>query len=115
MKTSNARVKGDVTTLKAMLGIYCRDKHASAGQLCKECLELMDYSVERLVKCPFGEKKPTCGQCTVHCYKPAMRARAREVMMYSGPRMLTSHPILAARHILHGVMHKPRKKASLKS
>ena len=102
----------DTKTIEAMLGIYCRDKHAGAGTLCSECRELFDYAETRLTKCPFGESKPTCAQCMVHCYKPAMRTRIREVMKHSGPRMLTSHPVLAVRHIAHGLLHKPRRKAS---
>ncbi|MEI6218994.1 MAG: nitrous oxide-stimulated promoter family protein [bacterium] len=107
--------RADTRTLEAMLGIYCRDKHGSSGRLCTGCLELRDYAVARLLKCPFGDKKPTCGQCTVHCYKPVMRERAREVMKYSGPRMMTAHPVLAARHILQGIMNKPRKKEDASS
>ncbi len=94
-----------------MLDIFCRDKHGSAGALCPECIELLDYAMAKLVKCPFGEEKPSCARCTVHCYQPAMRARAQEVMKHAGPRMLKSHPILAARHMLHGVLRKPRQKS----
>ena len=113
--TVEERSRADARTLQAMLGIYCRDKHGSPGELCPQCLELFDYAIARLAKCPFGEKKPTCGQCTVHCYKPVMRERAREVMKYSGPRMMTAHPVLAARHILKGIMNKPRKKEDASS
>ena len=109
MERSAVRIRGDAKTLQAMLDIYCRDKHASTGTLCSECRELLDYATARLVKCPFGDKKPACAQCTIHCYQPAMRVRAREVMKYSGPRMLTTHPILAARHIVHGILHKPHQ------
>src|ERR1035437_3633068 len=109
MERSAVRTRGDARTLQAMLDIYCRDKHASTGTLCAECRELLDYAMARLVKCPFGEQKPACAQCTIHCYQPAMRARAREVMKHAGPRMLTTHPILAARHIVHGLLHKPPK------
>ncbi|MBI3986149.1 MAG: nitrous oxide-stimulated promoter family protein [Lentisphaerae bacterium] len=112
MEQNSARHGGDIKTLHAMLGIYCRDKHESAGTLCSECRELLAYATARLAKCPFGEKKPTCARCTIHCYQPAMRARVKTVMKHSGPRMLTTHPILAARHILHGLTHKPSRKAS---
>ena len=102
--------KGDTETLQAMLGIYCRDQHEGAGTLCPDCRELLDYAEARLAKCPFGEDKPTCANCTVHCYKPAMRERIREVMKYSGPRMLTAHPVLAARHLVQGLLRKPPAK-----
>jgi hypothetical protein len=31
-----------------------------------------------------------------------MRERVREVMRYSGPRMLTRHPVLAVAHLVDG-------------
>ena len=31
-----------------------------------------------------------------------MRERVREVMRYSGPRMLWRHPVLAAAHLMDG-------------
>ena len=104
--------KGDTETLQAMLGIYCQDKHEGAETLCPDCRELLDYAEARLAKCPFGENKPTCARCTVHCYKPAMRARIREVMTFSGPRMLRRHPVLALKHLVHGILGNPRKHRS---
>ena len=56
----------------------------------------------RLERCPFGEQKPTCANCLVHCYKADMRERMREVMRFAGPRMLRRHPILALWHVLDG-------------
>ena len=114
MKPASARFEDGTETLQAMLGIYCRGNHGSAGELCPECRELLDYAQARLAKCPFGENKPVCSQCTVHCYKPAMRARIREVMQYAGPRMITKHPILAAKHVLERIRHKPQKMEAAK-
>ncbi len=86
-----------------MLKIYCRDHHQSnAERLCSECLELLQYVEARLDKCPLGHRKPTCAKCRIHCYKPQMRQQIRAVMRYSGPRMLTSHPILAIAHLVKG-------------
>jgi hypothetical protein len=112
MKRSSNKVKVDARTLEAMLRIYCVDRHGKAGVLCAECRELLDYALARLAKCPFGERKPTCAKCTIHCYKPDMRARAREVMKYSGPRMLVAHPVLAVRHVVQGLCNPPRKAAA---
>ena len=78
-----------------MIDIYCRDRHGAHDALCPECAELRDYALARLDKCPFQESKSTCANCTVHCYKPDMRQRVREVMRYAGPRMMWRHPILA--------------------
>lgn len=93
------KLKRERRTLRAMLGIFCRDQHGSR-ELCPECQELFDYAMARLDHCPFGEKKGACVQCEIHCYKPAMRARIQAVMRYSGPRMLFRHPLLALMHKL---------------
>ena len=85
-----------------MVRIHCRDKHATRTDLCGECRELMDYATRRIDRCIFGERKPTCARCTVHCYKAAMRERVRAVMRYAGPRMLWRHPILAIAHMIDG-------------
>ena len=111
MAKDAAKALGDTRTLHAMVGIYCRDKHEGTETLCSDCRELLDYAEVKLTKCPFGADKPTCAQCTVHCYTPAMRTRIREIMKYSGPRMLTAHPILAARHVVHGLLHKPPRRS----
>ena len=65
-----------------------------------ECNELHTYAMSRLERCPFGQEKPTCATCQIHCYKPQLRERIREVMRFAGPRMLWRHPILAIRHVL---------------
>lgn len=87
-------------TVLAMIRIYCRQIHQSK-ELCDECSHLWEYAEERLLKCPFGVEKPTCQNCTVHCYKPEMRQKIREVMRYAGPRMIRHHPVMAVRHLIH--------------
>lgn len=91
-------------TIVAMLRMYCRAHHAppQGTALCPECTELHDYARRRLERCVFGEAKPTCANCTVHCYKAVMRERVRQVMVWAGPRMLWHHPVLAIRHIIDG-------------
>jgi hypothetical protein len=90
----------EVRTIRAMLVMYCRASHSSAGELCADCAELFAYARERIAKCPFGIEKPVCNRCTVHCYKPAMREEIQRVMRYAGPRMLRRHPLLAIRHLI---------------
>ncbi|MEI6211593.1 MAG: nitrous oxide-stimulated promoter family protein, partial [bacterium] len=102
----------DTKTLQAMLDLYCRGKHESTGALCAECRKLFEYATERRAKCPFGENKPTCAKCPVHCYKPAMREAIRAVMVYSGPRMLLHHPVMAMRHTMDGLR---RQKSGVRS
>ena len=89
----------EVRTVAAMIHIHCRDRHGTAGNLCEECAGLLEYARQRIEKCPFGQDKPVCNQCTVHCYKSDMRERIGEVMRYAGPRMMVRHPFLAIRHL----------------
>lgn len=90
-------------TIAKMIGMYCAAHHDSSGDtLCAACLEFLDYAEARLQKCPYEEEKPTCANCPIHCYKPARKAQAREIMRYAGPRMLLRHPLLAIAHQLDG-------------
>ena len=102
MPADPPRIAREKRTIRAMVSIYCRGHHAPADELCSQCRELLDYSYNRLDRCPFGISKPTCGNCTVHCYKPSMRERVKQAMRYSGPRLLLRHPILSLRHWLDG-------------
>ena len=86
-------------TIAKMIGIYCSGHHdTSDGILCATCQDFMDYVDVRLRKCPYGDDKPTCTNCPVHCFKPAHKAKAKEIMRYAGPRMLLRHPWLAISH-----------------
>ncbi len=99
---AGGRIDREKRTVEAMVRIHCRGVHGSRGELCGECAELLAYSRSRLDKCRFGEDKPTCGRCAVHCYRPEMRERIRAVMRYSGPRMAVRHPVMAVRHAVDG-------------
>jgi hypothetical protein len=84
-----------------MIALTCRDLHGGGRRnLCAACLELRGYAHQRLVRCPFGADKPTCANCRIHCYKPEMRERVRQVMRHAGPRMLVRHPVLALMHLI---------------
>ena len=89
-------------TMEAMIGIYCRDHHQRQKGLCDGCGQVFAYAEQRLDKCLFPGNKPTCANCPVHCYKPEMRTRVKQIMRYAGPRMIYNHPYLAIRHILDG-------------
>lgn len=88
-------------TVEMMIRMYCHgNRHGDRRTLCPECRELLDYARRRLDRCPFGDRKGSCRKCTVHCYAPAMAERIRQVMRYSGPRMLLRHPVAAIRHLI---------------
>ena len=91
-----------------MIALYCRKKHHTRGDLCPQCAALDAYAKMRADKCPFMETKTFCSNCRIHCYKPDMRAKIREVMRFSGPRMLTVHPVLAVRHVIESKREKRR-------
>ena len=93
------RIDRETTTIHKMVELYCRNHHRE-NSLCTDCQQLLDYAEKRTRSCPFGKDKPVCADCPVHCYKPEMRKRIREVMRYSGPRMIYRHPLLAIRHLL---------------
>lgn len=99
------RFRREWRTLDAMIALSCRGRsHDRKGggrrTLCPGCSELRSYAEQRLLRCPFGEGKPTCNNCQVHCYRPEMRERVRDVMRFAGPRMLLRHPVLALLHLV---------------
>ena len=88
-------------TMDAMMAMYCR-RHHGGRSLCAECAALSGYARRRLERCVFGDEKPTCANCVVHCYKADMRERVRVMMRWAGPRMLLRHPVLGILHLLDG-------------
>jgi hypothetical protein len=85
-------------TIRYMIEIYCMGRHG-INYLCSDCVELLNYAETRLDRCPFGKSKVTCNKCKVHCYDGDHRDRIKEVMRYSGPRMIYRHPLAAVRHL----------------
>lgn len=95
-------------TVSLMIRLYCKKKHGTKKALCPDCEALTRYAMKRSDKCPFMETKTFCSNCKVHCYKPEMREKIREVMRFSGPRMIFSHPIMALRHVIESKKEKRR-------
>lgn len=99
------RRKRELQTIEVMLGMYCSGHHQHQGHdraLCPACTALLDYAARRLERCVFGDAKPTCANCLVHCYSAKRREQIRLVMQWAGPRMLLSHPLRAIFHLLDG-------------
>lgn len=97
-KVEKKRLK-EQQTIEKMILLYCKKNHHTS-KLCPECQKLLDYAKARSRRCPFMEEKTFCAHCKVHCYKPEMRERIRQVMRYSGPRMLIYDPKTALWHML---------------
>lgn len=107
MQTKREREKQIVSE---MIALYCKKQHKQKTGLCPECQKLNEYACVRSNKCPFMETKTFCSNCKVHCYQPQMREQIREVMRFSGPRMLFTHPIMALRHVIESKREKRRLK-----
>ena len=103
----------ELTAISEMIRIYCLKKHNSRDQLCPECIDLIDYVKLRLQRCPFGETKPTCRNCKIHCYRKDYREKIRKVMVFSGPRFLVKHPNMAFIHLWRDLSVKPLTKEEL--
>lgn len=99
-------VRRDLKTLALFISIYCRYRHenepktvaamrthdvtAIAGReisLCSQCQKLLVHAWTKRTHCPM-DPKPQCKHCPSHCYHPTYRAQIREVMKFSGKKMV---------------------------
>jgi len=85
-----------------MIDLYAR-KHPEQKEMCQA---LKTYACLRVDKCPMMETKTFCSNCKIHCYQKEKREQIREVMRFSGPRMLFSHPILCISHLIESKKEK---------
>ncbi|MGU8379167.1 nitrous oxide-stimulated promoter family protein [Clostridium perfringens] len=94
------RIDKEKEIITLMIKLYCKKKHGgSNGELCNECRELEEYAHKRLTYCKFGNEKSSCKKCPIHCYKKDMREKVKEVMRFSGPRILIYNSKEYIRHI----------------
>ena len=103
----SGRIVREIDCITKMVEIYCRDLHGTEGPLCPDCRELLDYAAQRIGNCRFGSTKSVCAKCAVHCFKRDMRARVKNVMRHTGPKMLFRHPVLSVLHFIDG-FRKPK-------
>jgi YbgA-like uncharacterized protein len=88
-------------TIETMVHMYCRGHgHEGRAPLCSECGALFEYAKRRLERCVFGDAKPSCANCVVHCYRADMREQIRVVMRWAGPRMMLRHPVMGIAHLI---------------
>jgi hypothetical protein len=85
-------------TIRYMIEIYCMGEHKTS-YLCNDCVDLLNYAMTHLDRCPFDKSKLTCNKCKIHCYDENHREKIKKVMRFSGPRMLYRHPLVAIRHM----------------
>jgi len=107
--------KKDVKLFFDFIRIYCKAKHPShmkekveaeaeaedsaGGEtlLCLECAKVAKHALEKRRNCPL-EPKPSCKRCHIHCYSEDYRRRIREIMAFSGRRMILRGRLDYLRH-----------------
>lgn len=95
-----SRRERESTIVKEMISMFCQSNHKTNGKLCDDCQALTSYSEKRLQTCTFGEWKPVCKECPIHCYSTIRREQMRKVMQWTGPRMIYRKPLFAIVHII---------------
>lgn len=104
---THPRLMREQQTVSAMIRLYCQHHHQDPH--CRHCRKLRDFTFQRLARCRYGHgHKPTCANCNIHCYAPAMRKQIQQVMKWSGPRMALRHPWLTLRHLLDSWRKAPK-------
>ena len=102
--------------IPVMIRAYCHAKHGTKGKaVCEECRALTEYALFRLDKCPFKVNKKFCSFCKIHCYKPDMREKIKDVMKFAGPRMLPTHPVFAFKHVFQMISYKRKLRSKAKA
>ena len=113
MNELTRKQRKDLSLLCHFIGLSCRSRHdgersallpvdlaglvRKSHLLCPDCAGLLEYAAKRLRSCPL-DPKPTCKKCPVHCYRPDYRARIREIMAWSGKRMILCGRLDLIRH-----------------
>lgn len=87
-------------TIAFMIQLYCRHRLHQA-EPSEEYRSLIDYCHHRLDHCRWQDEKPACKRCPCHCYAPAQRERVRQIMRWTGPRMILYAPLEVLRHLLN--------------
>lgn len=93
------RITREIKTLQKMIALYQRAFPAPPDSP-DYYSDLEQYATKRLEKCRFGEDKPACRQCPIHCYQPVKKEQVKAIMRWAGPKMLIYHPILAVQHLI---------------
>ena len=95
----------DIRILARFIQIYCYARHAGvtleeaplpddvrssfkqAVMLCPACSAVLSHGIDKRSVCPL-EPKPTCRNCRIHCYSPEYRRQIRDIMAFSGRRLI---------------------------
>lgn len=101
METLTKHQKKDIRLIGKFVEVYCAGKHGAVErspfalpadlgprQVCPDCAGFMAYAIAKRMKCPLEAEKPTCKHCRIHCYGKTEREKVREIMAYSGRRLM---------------------------
>ncbi len=102
----NEKIKKDIEVIGEFIAIFCEGNHPGAERepvtlrgkladygsgldlsLCSGCSRLFLHGASKRIICPC-DPKPSCKKCETHCYGEGYRERIREVMRYSGMRLI---------------------------
>jgi hypothetical protein len=120
-RESAAQIKAmrrDLKILIHFVRIYCKHKHPGQTKaafevkiadvpnlvgrsvhLCEACSKLLTHALVKRTRCPM-EPKPACKHCPNHCYHPTYREQIREVMKFSGRKVVLSGRLDLLFHLL---------------
>lgn len=100
METITRQMQKDLRVIGRFTEVWC-DGHRHGDRqpmvvpgghrpllLCPACAEFFAYAVMKRQKCPLEAEKPSCKHCRIHCYAPQQRAMVRQIMAWSGRRMI---------------------------
>lgn len=96
--------------IREMIGLYCNHSHGSGKRtLCPDCQMVLEYSLTRIDSCPHKDTKTFCSVCKTKCYTREYREKIREVMRFSGPRIVLIHPVMLISHMVCSITSRIRK------
>lgn len=118
-KNNDTKVLKDLFILVKFIEVYCHDLHADVSELqdfelkthnlkeltrkqprlCPGCRKLLAHALTMRTTCPMNPK-PTCKHCPKHCYHPRYRQQIRDVMKYSGRKLVLRGRIDYLIHLL---------------
>jgi hypothetical protein len=101
MKPLTVLQKKDIKLLGKFIEVYCNGRHGTIERtpfslpdslgnrlLCTECTTFMQYATRRRINCPLEAEKPTCKHCRTHCYAKPQLEKVKEIMAYSGKKLM---------------------------
>jgi YbgA-like uncharacterized protein len=105
MEQFTAKQVSDIRVLAKFIQVYCHAKHEPGSRqpsslppelatgrrshlyLCADCAGILAHGITKRRTCPL-DPKPDCKSCRIHCYSKEYRARIREIMAFSGKRLI---------------------------